>query len=281
MAALDVRVLQVDFDDTRSPAEQLERVAALVAAQEGADLVVLPELWLHGAFAPEGWQQTALSLDGPEISALAAAARSAGTHLHAGTFVEHSDGGAGRDPSSRRLWNTAVLLNRTGELVARYRKIHRFGFGAGEAELIEAGADLVAAELDDRQGRPLCTVGLATCYDLRFPEMFRGLIDRGAEVLVVSAAWPLPRIEHWESLGVARAIENQAFVIQCNDGGRHGGLDMGGHSQIVGPTGEIIASASRGCSQLSVTVDLEAVASLRRDFPVLGDRRLGIEQVLA
>ncbi|GAB3196136.1 hypothetical protein GCM10027062_04720 [Nocardioides hungaricus] len=163
--------------------------------------------------------------------------------------------------------------------MAKYQKIHRFGFGAGEAELIEAGVDVVAAELEDKNGHPLCTIGLATCYDLRFPEMFRGLIDRGAEVLVVSAAWPLPRVEHWKTLGVARAIENQAFMIQSNDGGRHGGLDMGGHSQVVGPTGEVIASASRGTSVLSVELDLGAVATIRREFPVLGDRRLGIEQV--
>lgn len=278
MAIMDVRVLQVDFDDTRSPATQLDRVAERVAAQHGADLVVLPELWLHGAFAPERWREASIAVDGPEIALMAEAARSAGTHLHAGTFIEHA--GAGDvEQSPRPLWNTAVLLGRAGEVLATYRKVHRFGFGSGEAELIEAGSDVVAAELYDRDGLPLCKVGLATCYDLRFPEMFRRLVDQGAEMLLVPAAWPLARVEHWKVLGVARAIENQAFVVQCNDGGSHGGLEMGGHSQVVGPTGEVVASASRGWSSLSVSIDLDAVGDIRREFPVLGDRRLAVEKV--
>ena len=117
--------------------------------------------------------------------------------------------------------------------------------------------------------------GLSTCYDLRFPELYRAQMEQGAQLFVIPAAWPLPRVGHWQLLGRARAVEEQCFVVQCNTGGRHHDTDMGGRSQVVAPTGEVLTEApDNGEHVLSVEIDLDLVATYRRDFPVLADRRL-------
>ena len=150
--------------------------------------------------------------------------------------------------------------------------MHRFGFGSGEPVLLQPGEHLVTAPLE-ADGRTT-TLGLATCYDLRFPEMFRGLLDAGAEVLVVPAAWPARRVGHWTLLGRARAIENQQVLVAVNTVGTHAGHAMGGHSQVVGPMGEVLGEAGTDEQVLVVDVDLEMVAAARKSFPVLDDRRL-------
>lgn len=115
---------------------------------------------------------------------------------------------------------------------------------------------------------------MATCYDLRFPELFRRLGDLGADVIVLPAAWPMPRVEHWRLLGRARALENQSWVLQCNTAGTHSGVEMGGHSQVVAPTGEVVAELGSEEDVLLTDIDLSLVASVRADFPVLADRRI-------
>ena len=284
-----VHVVQVAYDDGEPVAERAVRVAGLVRAQQGADLVVLPELWAPGGFSHGQWHQRAEPVLGPTISAISAAAADIGAVVHAGSIIERSPDGAPpeeRGPTGRGLWNTSVLLGPDGAVLATYRKIHRFGFGEGEPTLLEAGDQIVAVPLPDgpdvgagagpsvAQGGQSAVVGLATCYDLRFPEQFRLLLDAGARLVIVPAAWPAARVEHWRLLGRARAIENQMVVIQCNTGGSHGGVRMGGHSQVVAATGEVLAEAGDGEEILTVDVDLAEVAAWRQRFPVLADRRL-------
>lgn len=264
-----VHVIQVAYDDREPVAERTSRVAEMVRDQRGADLVVLPELWAHGGFAAESWAGRAEGLDGSTISAVAAAARSIGAVVHAGSIIESGTGG----PEGRNLWNTSVLLDTTGGIIATYRKIHRFGFGAGEPEILECGEEIVTRRVGLGMAGPW-NVGLATCYDLRFPEMFRRLLGEGAELFLVPAAWPAPRVEHWTLLGRARAIENQSFVIQCNTAGTHSGLTMGGHSQVVSPLGEVLASAGGSEEILRVEIDHATLRAYREDFPALGDRRI-------
>jgi predicted amidohydrolase len=210
------------------------------------------------------------------MEAMAKAARDAGVVLHAGSIVEglprDAAPGADRGPQGRGLWNTSVLLGPAGERVATYRKIHRFGFGAGEPTLLEAGDEIVAPEVP-LAGSPV-TTGLATCYDLRFPEMFRRLVDVGARLVLVPAAWPVARVEAWSLLGRARAIEDQVVLVQCNTAGTHAGVTMGGRSQVVDATGAVLAEAGDAEEVLAVDVDLEAVDDWRERFPVLADRRL-------
>ncbi|MET7679278.1 carbon-nitrogen family hydrolase [Streptomyces sp. NPDC005423] len=255
-------LIQIAVDEDESVASRRERVASLVREQAGADLVVLPELWTTGAFAYELFDREAEPLQGPTFEAMAKAATDAGVWLHAGSIPE-------RDPSGS-LFNTSLVFSPSGELAAVYRKIHRFGFDRGEAVLMSAGDELVTVRLPDT------TIGVATCYDLRFPELFRGLVDAGAETFVLSAGWPERRRSHWTLLAQARAVENQSFVLACGTAGDHAGVPQAGHSIVVDPWGEVLAEAGAGEEILTVDFDPGRTATTRDQFPALKDRVLGL-----
>ena len=171
----------------------------VVRRERDSDLVLLPELWPSGAFLVERLAADAQPLDGPLVGALAEAARAAEVWLHGGSFVERATDG--------RLFNTSVLLDPTGGLRAVYRKVHLFGFRGGETTVLSAGQQVVTCET------PFGTVGLATCYDLRFPELFRAFVDRGVTLCLVPSAWPERRIAHWDLLARARAVEDQVVLL--------------------------------------------------------------------
>ena len=265
-----VAVIQLAYGDGESVAERTARVTELVRQQRGHDLVVLPELWPAGGFDYRHWPERAEPVDGPIAQALASAARDAGVTLHGGSIVES---GRPETADGRGCWNTSLVFSPEGRLVATYRKIHRFGFGQGEPRLMDPGADIVAVDVPVA-GREPVRVGLSTCYDLRFPELYRALLDRGSEIFVIPAAWPKPRIGHWTLLGRARAIEDQCAVVQCNTAGSHAGQEMGGHSQVVDASGAVLAQAGPDEEVLSVEVDIPTIHQLRTAFPVLADRRL-------
>ncbi|MFF3847296.1 carbon-nitrogen family hydrolase [Streptomyces sp. NPDC002328] len=275
-------LIQIAVEEGESVESRRGRAAALVREQAGvADLVVLPELWTTGAFAYEQFAAEAEPLEGPTYEAMAKAASDAGVWLHAGSIPERaaSDAGAagaagegeGEGRGEGVLYNTSLVFSPSGELAASYRKIHRFGFDKGEAVLMGAGRDLVTVRL------PWTTVGVATCYDLRFPELFRGLVDAGAETLVVPAGWPERRRSHWTLLARARAVENQAFVLACGTAGTHAGVPQAGHSIVVDPWGEVLAEAGHGEEVLTVEFDPAKVSTTREQFPALKDRVLGLE----
>jgi predicted amidohydrolase len=251
-----VHVIQLGYGDDESPADRTRRVGDLVRTQQGADLVVLPELWPQGGFSYDRWEEQAESLDGPVVDAMRAAARDLGATVHMGSLVERDETG--------RLFNTSVLLGPDGATLATYRKVHLFGFGEGEPKLMSAGDGVVVHE----------RLGLATCYDLRFPEQFRLLLDSGAEVVLLVAAWPAKRVAHWRLLAQARAVENQTYVVACNTAGTHAGVPMGGKSIVVEPWGAVLAEAGEAEEVLVVDLDLDLVGATRTQFPVLADRRL-------
>ena len=150
--------IQLGYGDDEPLRTRVDRVCGLVREQAGADLVVLPELWPQGGFAYRSWAEQAEPLDGPTVTAMGLVAQEIGACLHMGSFIEYDAG---------RLFNTSVLLGPDGRVEATYRKIHLFGFGEGEPVLLSAGDERVVV------GDVLGTrVGLATCYDLRFPELF-------------------------------------------------------------------------------------------------------------
>jgi len=269
-----VALIQLAYGDDESLEARVERVVGLVHEQRGHDLVVLPELWPAGGFSYRDWEERAQDVGGSVAQALAEAARSAGVFLHAGSIVEHPASGE-TGPEGKSLWNTSILVDAQGNRVATYRKIHRFGFAGGEPKLMEAGEDLTLVDLPDGAGGSV-HAGLSTCYDLRFPELYRAQIDQGATMFVIPAAWPMARVEHWSLLLRARAIEDQCFVIACNTAGTHARTPMGGHSAVVSPTGEVLAEAGEDEEVLSVEITPADALKVRKDFPVLDDRRLSL-----
>ncbi len=268
---MKVALIQLAYGDDESVADRVRRVAGLVREQRGHDLVVLHELWAAGGFDYRHWAERAETTAGAVAEAMSEAAKDAGVTLLAGSIVETTADG-NRGPEGKNLWNTALLFDRTGGLALTYRKIHRFGFGAGEPRLMEAGDELVLADIS--VGGTTVRAGISTCYDLRFPELYRAQLDRGATLFVIPAAWPRRRVQHWTLLAHARAIENQCVVIACNTAGTHAGHEMGGHSQVISAAGDPLAMAGLGEEVLSLEVDLAAVDAWRESFPVLADRRL-------
>jgi predicted amidohydrolase len=254
-----VSLVQLDVSLNAPLPDRLDHAARLVRRSEGSDLVVLPELWAQGAWAYDSWEESSEPLYGPTVEAMRSAARDAAVLLHAGSIVERADG---------KLFNTSVLIDSTGEVVATYRKIHRFGFGEGEGMRMSAGDDVVT-----RAGGET-VLGLATCYDLRFPELFRLLLDDGAETFVVASSWPWRRLAHWRLLTRARAVDNLAYVVACNACGEHAGVRQAGHSMVVDPWGEVVAEAGEEETVLAVEIDPALVAKTRARFPALRDRRL-------
>ena len=255
-------LIQIAVNESESVEARRIRAAELVREQTDSDLVVLPELWTVGAFSYEQFETEAEPLDGPTLAVMSDAARDAGVWLHAGSFVERAGDGS--------LYNTAVVLSPEGELAASYRKIHRFGFDQGEAVMMAAGDSLTTVALPEQ------TLGLATCYDLRFPELFRGLVDAGATTMVVAAGWPARRRAHWTLLNRARAVEDQAYVLACASAGTHAGVEQAGHSIAVDPWGEVLAEAGPGEDVLTVELDPAKEAETREQIPALKDRVLGL-----
>jgi predicted amidohydrolase len=251
-----VHVIQLAYGDDESLADRTVRVAGLVRGQVGADLVVLPELWPQGGFSYDRWQDEAQPVDGPVVESLRAAARDLGATVHMGSLVERDRDG--------HLFNTSVLVGADGGILTTYRKVHLFGFGDGEPKHMTAGDGPVVHG----------SLGLATCYDLRFPEQFRLLLDGGADVVLLVAAWPAKRVAHWRLLAQARAVENQSYVVACNTAGTHAGVPMGAHSMVVDPWGTVLAEAGEDEEVLVADLDLDLVRTTRSSFPVLADRRL-------
>jgi predicted amidohydrolase len=235
----------------------LERAVDLVRTAEGVDLYVLPELWNIGFLSFDRYLSEAEDKNGPTLGALRNLARETNAYLHTGSFVE-------RDQDL--FYNSSYLLSPEGEILANYHKVHLFGFESKEPQILTPGDSLSVADT------PFGKVGMATCYDLRFPEMFRKMVDLGAELFLVCSAWPYPRLEHWLMLNRVRALENQSFLVSANSVGRSRGGTYVGHSMIVDPWGVIMASGGDQEMVLTAKIDLEEAAKARARFPALADR---------
>jgi predicted amidohydrolase len=255
----------VDRERNLATADRLTRAAAAA----GAELVVLPEKWAVLG-TPEETAAGAEPLDGPTLTWARDTARELGIELVAGSIAE-------RVPGREKGSNTSVHIGPDGEDRAVYRKIHMFDVEVGgrvyrESEHEQAGDEVVVSETADGVG-----LGLTVCYDLRFPELYRILAIRGAQVITVSAAFTLATTrEHWEVLLRARAIEDQAFVIASNQVGEHAkGYRSGGRSMIVDPWGVVLAQAPDTETFITAELDLERQAEIRRTLPSLANRRPG------
>lgn len=248
------------------------REAVAAAAADGADLAVLPEQFLVGFFAFDEYPTQAAGLDASLVGRLADLAADNDLALIAGSIVEDlaASAAAGYDvPTSKGYANTSIFFDRDGQQRGVYRKHHLFGHDSAESELLEPGDSLSVVEFGG------LTIGTTTCYDLRFPSLYRQLLDRGVDCLVVPSAWPYPRIEHWETLGRARAIENLSYLIAVNGAGSFPAADaeLCGRSAIYDPWGTARAAAGPEPTTLTATVEPGAVEAVRSSFPALDDRR--------
>ena len=252
-----------------------DNVAAAVeavreAAAGGADLVVLPELFDVGYFAFDSYGRAAESLAGDRLGQFATVAAEAGVNVLAGTVVEDLAASAAEGvdvPAEEGLANTAVLFDRSGERRLVYRKRHLFGYGSEETARMVPGGRAPVAAIDG------VSVGVTTCYDLRFPEQFRRMVEAGVECVLVPSAWPYPRVEHWRTLGRARAIENLAYVAAVNGSGAFDGDALCGRTTVYDPWGTTLASAGEEPTTVTAEIDPDRVAAVREEFPALRDRR--------
>jgi len=248
--------------ETLAIEDNLQRGAALTAqaARQGAELVMLPELWTTGLH----WAKNAsiAHAQKPVHERVASLARQHGVWL-GGTLLASS-------PSGDAI-NTFMLFSPDGELRASYAKTHLFSL-TGEDQYFEAGSRVVCT------GTPWGAIGLAICYDVRFPEMWRVLAVGGARLILCPAAIPEPRQEQWRTLLRARAIENQCFVAGVNQTGVQqipGGdaFRYFGGSLLVNTTGAILAEGGADEAMLLAAIDLSESDRLRTAWPVLKDRR--------
>lgn len=237
------------------------------AVMAGADIVVLPEMIdFHG----DKEQVAAIKTDipGPVSNRFAEAARDLGVWILAGSIHEAI-------PGDDRTYNTSVLFDRAGNEVARYRKLHLYDVqipgrvDALESASIAPGHDIVTADIEGH------TAGLTICYDIRFPELYRELAIRGAELVFLPAAFMLyTGKDHWEPLIRARAIENQCFMLASGQQGMDkNGRATFGRSMIVDPWGTVLATAQDGNGFAIAELDFARLATIRRELPSLANRR--------
>lgn len=258
----------VQMSSTPNKEENLETAERLIRASvsSGAELVALPELWsCHGL--EKVHRENAEPVPGPTTQFLGGLARELGVYLLGGSILEG-------DALSTKLHNTSTFFRPDGEISAVYRKIHLFDVRATDREYLESRTISPGTEIVTAKGGG-ATVGLSVCYDVRFPELYRSLALRGAQVLMVPAAFTLQTgKDHWELLLRARAVENQAFVVAPAQWGRKAdGRWTYGRSIIVDPWGTVLAQCPDRDGYALAVLDLAYLDRLREEFPTLKNRR--------
>ena len=256
MTDLSIALAQSDFV-IGNPEQNLLKATDLIAqaSRTGSDLVVLPELWASGYDLPNR-ENYGSAIDQGWFKRMSEAADEHSIAV-GGSLIE-------RDQES--YYNTFCVFDAFGNLLGAYRKIHLFQL-LKEEDYFKPGIQLVTLELNRVK------IGLATCYDLRFPELFRAYSTAGVELILVSAEWPARRIAHWDLLLQARAIENQCFLAAVNKTGESQGENLGGRSAVIGPMGEVLAQAGIQTQILYGEIDLDNLKKIRRWMPVLEDRK--------
>lgn len=233
-----------------------QKLTSLIPVRnEGSVFAVFPEMTLTGfSMNPE---QTAEPEHGDTTQFFSAFARENNCHCFAGYQEKNKKG----------YFNSLVHFSSSGEEVARYRKIHLFGY-ADETKHYQPGTESVITQADNIQ------TGLAICYDLRFPELFRRYGAAGAELIIIIANWPVTRVAHWRALLRARAIENQCFVVGVNRIGTDPFVSYSGCSSVFSPMGEELYVNDGSEATGVVTLDFAQVAEVRGKFPFLNDIKL-------
>jgi predicted amidohydrolase len=251
VASIQLKVIE------ESKEEALEHASEMIRQCRGADLILLPELWNIGFMSFDRYRKEAETQEGPTFTLLCTLARELSCHLHTGSLVEKRNG---------RFYNSSFLLDRQGKILGSYQKIHLYTYQSQEAEILTPGASITVIPTE------FGNFGLATCYDLRFPELFRRMLDQGVEFFLIAAAWPAPRLEHWFLLNRTRALENLSCLISSNCVGMNRGTQFAGHGLVVDPMGQIIAGGNDEEGVVWAEVNRDIVLNARAEFPSLNDR---------
>ncbi|HEY8368610.1 MAG TPA: carbon-nitrogen hydrolase family protein [Thermodesulfobacteriota bacterium] len=276
-----MKVSLIQMNTRSDRAENLAQAKALMEAAIAADrpdLLVLPEHFEYAGGTTADKLAAADRVPGGAAYEMAReVAKANRVWVHAGSLLERIEGDS-------RIYNTTVVFDRSGREVARYRKIHLFDVTApdgtpyNESATIRPGEDIVLYDLEG------LTVGCAICYDLRFGELFITLGKRGADVIVLPAAFTLQTgKDHWEVLCRARAIETQTYFLAAAQWGSFTGPKGDtrytyGHSMVVDPWGHVIARASDGTGHVTATIDPAQIARVRSLIPMNAHRRLGVSR---
>lgn len=264
-----MKIAAMQMISTPGPVENIATARRLLqdAAASGAKLLLLPEYWpLMGLHETDKVEIAEVAGDGPLQTFMADMAGSLGVWLIGGTIPLQSD-----EPG--KVLNTTLVYDPQGQQVARYDKIHLFGFSKGD-ESYEEARTIVAGNQVSSFDAGFGTVALSICYDLRFPELFRALGT--CSLIVVPAAFTFTTGQaHWEILLRARAIENQCYVLACGQGGKHvNGRRTWGHSMLIDPWGKVVNVLEEGEGIVSGDIDESLIASIRESLPALRHRKL-------
>ncbi|MCV9886498.1 carbon-nitrogen family hydrolase [Metabacillus halosaccharovorans] len=247
--------LDIKFGDPDFNYQQVEEKIAQAVQQEDSTTVVLPELWTTGydltrldEISDENGEKT--------CSFLQKLAKKYNIHIIGGSIAKKSD---------KHVTNTMFIVNNNGHLIHEYSKLHLFKL-MNEHHYLTAGKEKGLFDLGGMKSAGVI------CYDIRFPEWIRAHTTMGAEVLFVVAEWPMPRLHHWKTLLLSRAIENQCYVVACNRAGSDPDNEFAGHSLIIDPWGNILAEADENPGLISAELDIDMVKQVRSQIPIFDDR---------
>ena len=254
---MKIALLQLEVLEKNKAANVAHGLQLAAEAAKEHDLLVLPEVWTTG-YSLGHLEQEAETQASPVLARLAEIARNEQCAVLAGSVpMRHADG---------KIYNTSAAINKNGEIVNLYDKVHLFGL-FHEEDFFAPGNNFQAFTLDG-----LCC-GSTICYDLRFPELFRHLALQGAQLIFCPAEWPEARGDIWRLLAQARAAENHTFVVAVNCAGSFKGAPFYGHSMVVAPSGRILAEAGMQEEVVSCKIDLADVARVRSRLNALADVR--------
>ena len=255
---MKVTCVQMNMEFCR-PEDNYVRAEELIreAMAENPDVIVLPETWNTGFF-PKAMLEQYCDRDGQQVKTrIGALAKELNVNIVAGSVSNLRDG---------KIYNTSMIFDRTGACIATYDKTHLFT-NMNEHKHYTSGDHICRFTLDG------VSCGIIICYDIRFPELIRTMTVPGLDVLFVVSQWPAARTFHLRSLTIARAIENQMFVVCCNSCGNAGKVIYGGNSSIVDPWGETLALGGETEELVSAKLDLTILDNIRSTIPVFDDRR--------
>lgn len=247
----------------RHKEQNLKDVEKMLKQHDGEtfDLIVFPELFAVG-WHPESFVENAETTENsPTLALLKETAKKFNSNVIGGSYVLKEKDGT--------LRNACPFINRHGEVLAHYYKMHLFShFVYNEGKNLTSGEQGLVVNSD------IGKIGISICYDIRFPELFRAYAFQGADLLVEVAAWPKYRQNHWETLSKARAIENQSFMIAVSQSGHIMDEEWNlGHSMVVAPYGEVVCETGfDSCTQI-VEIDLDEARKLKKEFTILKDRK--------